>query len=96
VRFTLVYLSDYGEWDSHNDLKNLHARSAGRVDKPLAGLIKDLKRTGLDRAVLVVCCTEFGRTPGSKRATRTRCRPAATITRTGSPSGSTGPGSSAA
>jgi hypothetical protein len=64
VRFTLVYLSDYGEWDSHNDLKNLHARSAARVDKPLAGLIADLKRTGLDEDVLVVCATEFGRTPG--------------------------------
>jgi hypothetical protein len=64
VRFTLVYLSDYGEWDSHNDLKNLHARSAARVDKPLAGLIKDLKRTGLDKDVLVVVATEFGRTPG--------------------------------
>jgi len=64
VRFTLVYLSDYGEWDSHNDLKNLHSRSAARVDKPLAGLIRDLKRTGLDKDVLVVCCTEFGRTPG--------------------------------
>lgn len=64
VRFTLVYLSDYGEWDSHNDLKNLHARSAARVDLPLAGLLKDLKRTGLDQEVLVVCCTEFGRTPG--------------------------------
>lgn len=64
VRFSLVYLSDYGEWDSHNDLKNLHARSAARVDKPLAGLVRDLKRTGLDKDVLVVCCTEFGRTPG--------------------------------
>jgi hypothetical protein len=64
VRFTLVYLSDYGEWDSHSDLKNLHARSAARVDKPLAGLVADLKRTGLDKDVLVVCCTEFGRTPG--------------------------------
>lgn len=64
VRYTLVYLSDYGEWDSHNELKKLHARSAERVDKPLAGLLKDLKRTGLDRDVLVVCATEFGRTPG--------------------------------
>jgi hypothetical protein len=64
VRFTLVYLSDYGEWDSHLDLRNLHARSCGRVDKPIAGLLKDLKRTGLDRDTLVVCCTEFGRTPG--------------------------------
>lgn len=64
VRFSLVYLSDYGEWDSHNELKKNHERSAARVDKPLAGLIKDLKRTGLDKDVLVVCCTEFGRTPG--------------------------------
>ncbi len=64
VRFTLVYLSDYGEWDSHLDLRNLHARSCGRVDQPLAGLLKDLKRTGLDNDALVVCCSEFGRTPG--------------------------------
>src|SRR5439155_261924 len=64
VRFTLVYLSDYGEWDSHTDLKNLHARSCARVDRPLAGLIKDLKRTGLNQETLVVCCSEFGRTPG--------------------------------
>jgi hypothetical protein len=64
VRFTLVYLSDYGEWDSHLDLRNLHARSCARVDRPLAGLLRDLKRTGLDHDVLVVCCSEFGRTPG--------------------------------
>ena len=64
MRFTLVYLSDYGEWDSHNDLQNLHARSAARVDKPIAGLLKDLKRTGLDRTCSWSCCTEFGRTPG--------------------------------
>jgi hypothetical protein len=64
VRFSLVYLSDYGEWDSHNELQKNHSRSAARVDKPLAGLIQDLKRTGLDKDVLVVCCTEFGRTPG--------------------------------
>jgi uncharacterized protein (DUF1501 family) len=64
VRFTLCYLSDYGEWDSHNELQKNHAKSAGRVDKPLAGLIRDLKRTGLDKDVLVVCATEFGRTPG--------------------------------
>jgi hypothetical protein len=63
VRFTLVYLSDYGEWDSHQDLKNLHARSCGRIDKPVAGLLKDLKRRGLMDDVLVVFCTEFGRTP---------------------------------
>lgn len=63
VRFTLAYLSDYGEWDSHQDLKNLHARSCERIDKPVAGLLKDLKRRGMMDDVLVVFCTEFGRTP---------------------------------
>jgi Protein of unknown function (DUF1501) len=64
VRFVLVYLSDYGEWDSHNQLRELHARSCARVDRPIAGLLKDLKRRGLTDQVTVVCCTEFGRTPG--------------------------------
>lgn len=63
VRYTLAYISDYGEWDSHNDLKNLHARSCERVDKPIAGLLADLKRTGLWDETVVVFCTEFGRTP---------------------------------
>lgn len=63
VRFTLVYLSDYGEWDSHSNIKELHARSCGRVDKPLAGLIADLKRRGMLDETLVVCASEFGRTP---------------------------------
>ena len=64
VRYSLVYLSDYGEWDSHTKLKTNHARSCARVDKPLAGLLKDLKQRGLWDDTLVVCCTEFGRTPG--------------------------------
>src|SRR5262249_13974953 len=63
VRYTLVYLSDYGEGDSHSNLKVLHARSCGRVDRPLAGLIADLKLRGLMEETLVVCATEFGRTP---------------------------------
>jgi hypothetical protein len=63
VRYTLVYLSDYGEWDSHQNLKTLHAQSCARIDKPVAGLLKDLKRRGLWDDVLVVFCTEFGRTP---------------------------------
>lgn len=65
VRFVLVYLSDYGEWDSHNQLQELHAKCCGRVDKPIAGLLHDLKRRGLfNEDVTVVCGTEFGRTPG--------------------------------
>lgn len=64
VRFTLVYLSDYGEWDSHSDLQKNHSRSCERVDKPIAGLLKDLKRRGMFDDTLVVFTTEFGRTPG--------------------------------
>src|SRR5262249_27935027 len=63
VRFTLVYLSDYGEWDSHQQLRTNHARSCARIDKPVAGLLKDIKRRGLWNDVQVVFCTEFGRTP---------------------------------
>jgi uncharacterized protein (DUF1501 family) len=36
------------------------------VDKPIAGLLKDLKRTGLLNETLVIFCTEFGRTPGTQ------------------------------
>jgi hypothetical protein len=64
VRYSLVYLSSYGEWDSHAELKKNHGRSCERVDKPIAGLLKDLKRRGLMEETLVVCATEFGRTPG--------------------------------
>lgn len=64
VRFTLCYLSDYGEWDSHQRLKANHALTCGRVDKPIAGFLKDLKRRGLFEETIVVCATEFGRTPG--------------------------------
>ncbi|MCA9039995.1 MAG: DUF1501 domain-containing protein [Planctomycetaceae bacterium] len=64
VRFSLVYLSDYGEWDSHLKLQELHSKSCARVDKPIAGLLKDLKRRGMWEDTVVVFCTEFGRTPG--------------------------------
>jgi hypothetical protein len=63
VRYSLVYLSGYGEWDSHSNIKELHANSCQRVDKPLAGLIRDLKQRGMLDDTLVVCATEFGRTP---------------------------------
>jgi|LakMenEpi03Aug12_release.lakeMendotaPanAssembly.Ray.scaffolds.fasta_scaffold00147_33 hypothetical protein len=67
VRYTLVYLSDYGEWDSHSNIKELHAKSCGRVDKPLSGLIRDLKSRGMLDETLVVCATEFGRTPALEK-----------------------------
>jgi Protein of unknown function (DUF1501) len=64
VRFVQVYPSAYSSWDSHQKLRDNHARLCAGVDKPIAGLLKDLKQRGLSKDVLVVFCTEFGRTPG--------------------------------
>ena len=50
-------------WDGHEDNQSNHSREAIRVDKPLAGLIKDLRRRGMLDDTLVLCTTEFGRTP---------------------------------
>jgi hypothetical protein len=64
VRFVQLYPTPYGNWDSHQKLKENHAKHCGVIDKPVAGLLKDLKRRGLFDDVVVVFCTEFGRTPG--------------------------------
>ena len=64
VRFVQVYPSQYGTWDSHQKLKDNHTRLCGTIDQPITGLIQDLKQRGMLNDVLVVFCTEFGRTPG--------------------------------
>jgi hypothetical protein len=64
VRFVQVFPSAYGTWDSHQKLKVNHSKMCVSVDKPIAGLLKDLKQRGLMEDVAVVFCTEFGRTPG--------------------------------
>ena len=64
VRFVQVFPSAYGVWDSHQKLKDNHTRLCGTIDQPIAGLIQDLKQRGLLDDVVVVFCTEFGRTPG--------------------------------
>ncbi len=64
VRF--IELIDTGasnNWDAHSDMKQ-HEGLAKKIDKPIAGLLTDLKRTGLLDETLVVWTTEFGRTPG--------------------------------
>jgi hypothetical protein len=64
VRF--VELIDNGasdNWDAHADMA-AHAPLAKKIDKPIAGLLRDLKRRGLLDDTLVVWTTEFGRTPG--------------------------------
>jgi hypothetical protein len=50
-------------WDGHEDIVDNHTKQALTLDQPLAGLIKDLKQRGLLDDTLVLCTTEFGRTP---------------------------------
>jgi hypothetical protein len=70
VRFVQIYDGGGGGggWDAHTKLKANHTRNCGRVDKPIAGLLKDLKRRGLLEETLVVWATEFGRTPGAEKS----------------------------
>jgi hypothetical protein len=50
-------------WDAHEDLVENHTKQAAVMDKPVAGLLKDLKRRGMLDDTLVIWNTEFGRTP---------------------------------
>jgi hypothetical protein len=68
VRFVeLIHTGSSNNWDSHGNMAD-HGRLAPEVDKPIAGLIQDLKRKGLFDDVLVVWTTEFGRTPFNNTA----------------------------
>jgi hypothetical protein len=51
------------KWDQHQKLKVNHEKNAKEVDKPIAGLLADLKRRGLLKDTLVLWGGEFGRTP---------------------------------
>lgn len=53
----------HGYWDSHSNLEKEHTKLAAEVDKPIAGLLKDLKSRGLLDETLVIWGGEFGRTP---------------------------------
>ena len=70
VRFIQVYDGGGGGggWDAHGKLKDNHSKNCARVDKPIAGLLTDLKRTGMLKDTLVVWATEFGRTPGAENS----------------------------
>ena len=61
VRF--VQATHSYKWDQHGDLRNGHTNNAHEVDKPIAGLLKDLKARGLLQDTLVLWGGEFGRTP---------------------------------
>ena len=55
-------------WDHHFDLKNQLTKMCAKVDKPIAGLINDLKGLGLLDETLVIWGGEFGRTPTAENA----------------------------
>ena len=60
VRFVELYSND---WDGHGDCPGNHRGNADKTDKPIAGLLADLKQRGLLDSTLVLWTGEFGRTP---------------------------------
>jgi hypothetical protein len=62
VRMVQVYYSSGDPWDAHTDI-NAHRKNAKDSDQPFAALIKDLKGRGLLDETIIVCGSEFGRTP---------------------------------
>ena len=71
VRFIQIYSGgahNDDNWDAHGDLVKNHNYHAGNTDKPIAGLIQDLKRRGLLDQTLIVWGGEFGRQPTAEYA----------------------------
>jgi hypothetical protein len=69
VRFVQLYSggpiagSPRASWDAHDSVKQNHGYEAGRIDKPVAALLRDLKERDMLKDTLVLFTTEFGRTP---------------------------------
>jgi hypothetical protein len=74
VRFVQVYSggpiagNPRASWDAHESVEQNHGFEAGRIDKPVAALLADLKERGLLQDTLVLFTTEFGRTPFTQAA----------------------------
>ena len=71
VRFIQIYSGgahNDQNWDAHGDLKKNHDFHAGNTDKPIAGLLKDLKQRGLLDETLIIWGGEFGRQPTAEYA----------------------------
>src|SRR5205085_7828394 len=72
VRFVQLFHGGMGNqnidtWDAHGDIKANHSQHAAESDRPIAGLLTDLKARGLLDSTLVVWHGEFGRMPISQR-----------------------------
>jgi hypothetical protein len=72
VRFVQVFSGGVGNqnvdtWDAHGDVKSNHTQHGAETDKPIAGLLVDLKARGLLDSTLLILHSEFGRMPISQR-----------------------------
>ena len=67
VRFVQLYNGTGSKWDSHSGIEKNHSSLCRAMDKPVAGLLKDLKQRGLLDETLVIWGGEFGRTPMSEK-----------------------------
>jgi hypothetical protein len=66
VRFVQIYSGgeeNERSWDGHLNIADNHRGFAGETDKPIAGLLTDLKQRGLLESTLLIWCGEFGRLP---------------------------------
>jgi hypothetical protein len=71
VRFVQIYSGgahNDDNWDAHSDMVRNHTYHAGRTDKPIAALLKDLRQRGLLDETIVVWGGEFGRQPTAEYA----------------------------
>jgi hypothetical protein len=67
VRFIQIYHGAGSKWDAHTKIEKNHTEMCMSMDKPVAGLLKDLKSRGLLKDTLVIWGGEFGRTPQSEK-----------------------------
>jgi hypothetical protein len=67
VRFVQLYSGDTNGWDAHNNVADNHGEYCRKTDKPVAGLLRDLRRRGLLDDTLVIWGGEFGRMPMSEQ-----------------------------
>ncbi|MEX0676574.1 MAG: DUF1501 domain-containing protein [Pirellulales bacterium] len=66
VRCVQLYMGSGSKWDAHTDVEGNHSLHCRESDRPIAALLKDLKRRGLLDGTLVIWGGEFGRTPMSE------------------------------
>ena len=67
VRFVELYCGSGSGWDAHSNIEGNHGKWCKVSDKPIAGLLEDLKQRGLLQDTLVVWGGEFGRTPFNEK-----------------------------